>query len=257
MRKALILSLVLVLILALPSIAMAGKGNGKVKGDPASTESVQVGAVKEKSLAKNQSAAKGVSTLKVKSAPKDPSAPKRLLKEEKAAAKASKPVKVVLSQGAVHGQIVVDYNVPGGETASGTATLTVGRGNHVEVFETTIPWGLTNEEAIALLIEEFAPLVQEAFGLEARSLRVKSFAFDEETGIAIATVVAIHGEAPIRVKALDGEGDPEVPEVPDDEEPVDPGEEPDEELDEELDDEQGDESDEESDGESDESTTDL
>ncbi|MGE5579488.1 MAG: hypothetical protein ACM3WU_05510 [Bacillota bacterium] len=239
MKKALILGLVAVLILGLPSIAMAGKENGKVKGEPSSSKTAQFGASKHLS------------------------APKHLLKEEKVTGRDNKPVKFAHSQGAVHSEIVIDYNVPGGETASGTATITIARGNHVETFEVAVPWGLTNDEAAAFLMEAFGPLVQEAFGLEARSLKLTSFAFDEETGVATASVIATHGEAPLRGEIFGGEEDPEAPdpEDPEDpgdpEDPVDPDEETDEELDEEVDEEVDNELDEETDEESDDSTTDL
>lgn len=101
------------------------------------------------------------------------------------------------SQGAVHCLLTIDYTIPGNGT--GSMTLVAKRGSIVETFEAEIPWGLTDEEAMAYILEAFAPVVKEAFGLEVNSFKVLGYEFDQETSITTAELVAIHGKAPVRL----------------------------------------------------------
>jgi hypothetical protein len=101
------------------------------------------------------------------------------------------------SQGAVHGMLTIDYKTPG--DGKGTMTLVAKRGALVETFEAEIPWGLNDEEAMAYILEVFAPVVKEAFGLEVNSFKVLGYEFDQETSITTAELVAIHGKAPVRL----------------------------------------------------------
>lgn len=244
MKKAMIVGLVAVLILALPAVAMAGKGNGKGKGALSGTAAAsQVMSRKQLMVCDPELEGEclqygAMNQLRHTKA----------VKNTHKVMGASQSAKFGSSQGAIHCEMVIDYNVPGTEGSSGTATLTATRGTQVEVFEALVPWGLSNDEAIALLMEAFGPLVEEAFGLQVNSFKLKSFDFDETTGIAVASFIAIHGEAPISVPGDEGEVE-------------DPDEETDEELedetDEELDEEVDDESDDETDEDPDDTTTDL
>ncbi len=101
------------------------------------------------------------------------------------------------SQGAVHGLLTIDYKVPG--DGKGTMTLVAKRGSVVETFEAEIPWGLTDEEAIDYILEAFAPVVKEAFGLEVSSFKVQEYEFDAETSVTTALVLAVHGKAPVKM----------------------------------------------------------
>jgi hypothetical protein len=102
-----------------------------------------------------------------------------------------------LSQGAVHSLLTIDYKVPG--NGLGTMTLVAVRGGVEVAFEAQIPWGLTDEEAIALIQETFGVQTQEAFGTEFGSFKVKDFSFDEETSVTTATILLIHGKAPVKM----------------------------------------------------------
>lgn len=108
-----------------------------------------------------------------------------------------------MSQGTIQCALVIDYTVPGvdatGTGGSGTIILTAARGEQVETFTAEIPWGLTDEEAIAYITSTFGPLIEEKFGLEVNSFKVSDIAFDQETSVTTATFKAIHGRAPTRL----------------------------------------------------------
>lgn len=208
MKKALTVALVAVLILSLPAVAMAarldvggGRGsrrqNGQHSGQQGKQHDTQQGNAVMNMLGnteRNQNKFAGES------------------KSNQA-----------MSQGAVHIELVID--------AEGVTTLAAARGSHVETFELEIPADLTEDEALTFISEALSTLAEEAFGLEVNSVRLKTFAVDEETGAVAATFIASHGER------LEGEEEEDV-----DEDELDGDED-------ELDDEQ--------DEEEDDSTTDL
>ena len=102
-----------------------------------------------------------------------------------------------LPQGAVHCLLTIDYKVPG--NGFGTMTLVAARGAVEVTFEAQIPWGLSDDEAIEFINQAFGVQIQEAFGLEIRSFKVKDFSFDEETSVTTATLLVIHGKAPVKL----------------------------------------------------------
>lgn len=82
---------------------------------------------------------------------------------------------------------------------TGLMTLTAVRGILEETFEATIPWGLTDEEAIQYITDTFGPMVGAAFGIEVNSFKVFSYSFDPATAVTHATFMVIHGNAPVMV----------------------------------------------------------
>lgn len=160
MRKLLTLGLALLLILGMASTAMAGSAKGN--GMKVRAES-QV----------------------------QPEAEEPVETEEDEADEEGLP------QGAVHCLLTIDYKVPG--NGFGTMTLVAARGAVEVTFEAQIPWGLSDDEAIEFINQAFGVQIQEAFGLEIRSFKVKDFSFDEETSVTTATLLVIHGKAPVKL----------------------------------------------------------
>ena len=175
MRKLLILGLALVLILSMASTAMAGsaKGNGmKVRAESQvqlEAEDIDV----EETEEEGDEAEEPFET------------------EEDEADEEGLP------QGAVHCSLTIDYKVPG--NGFGTMTLVAVRGAVEVAFEAQIPWGLSDDEAMEFINQAFGVQIQEAFGLEVRSFKVKDINFDEETSVTTATLLVIHGKAPVKL----------------------------------------------------------
>ena len=182
MKKALVLGLVLVLILGMSATAMAGNGKGNQKRNRTENE-VQM---KERAGRAEQAGQLGQNGKGPKAVPG-------------------------LSQGAVRCELVIDYKVPGdqvpvGTLPSGTMTLTATHGSKVQTFESPIPWGLSDEDALKYIMDTFAPMLAEAFGLEVNSFRLVEYGFDQETYVTTAAFVAIHGKAPVTTTV--GEDEP-------------------------------------------------
>lgn len=96
-----------------------------------------------------------------------------------------------LSQGAVQCLLTID--------GGGTVTLVAKRGSVEKTFTGQIPSGLDNAEAILAIKEVFVAQILEALGLEVNSFKALDFRFDQATSTTTATLLAIHGEAPIKL----------------------------------------------------------
>ena len=160
MRKLLTLGLALILILGMASTAMAGSAKGNGMKVRAESQ-VQPEAEEPVETEEDEEGEEG------------------------------------LPQGAVHGLLTIDYKVPG--NGFGTMTLVAARGAVEVTFEAQIPWGLSDDEAMEFINQAFGVQIQEAFGLEVRSFKVKDINFDEETSVTTATLLVIHGKAPVKL----------------------------------------------------------